>query len=63
MKFNKITVGYVIQTFETAEDGTNICINQEFIANNKEDFEDMEGDPIAVRPCKYQPFNMRLDTE
>lgn len=30
--FKKITIGYVVQEYETQEDGSHVCIEQEFIA-------------------------------
>jgi hypothetical protein len=31
-RFNKITVGFVIQTFEKNDKGEFVCVSQEFIA-------------------------------
>lgn len=56
--FDKITTGFVIQTFNDAGE----CIRQEFIAGDQVDYE-FDGYPINVTdmPLKgdeYQPFNM-----
>ena len=60
-KFNKITVGFVIQTFEKNAAGKFICTKQEFIAGDQCDYEDIEGNPIAEVPdYVYQPYNMTL---
>ena len=42
-KFNKITVGFVIQTFEKSDEGRFICVGQEFIAGDQVDYEDGDG--------------------
>ena len=55
MKWNKVTVGFVMQTYED-----EICVAQEFIAEDQVDYEDYEyGDPIDP-PCneQYFPFDM-----
>ena len=67
MKYNKITYGFVIQTFDTA---LNKCTGQEFIAGDEVDYED-EGDfnyplnnyeeevcNIGTEKELYEPFNM-----
>jgi len=59
-KFNKITVGFVIQTFEKNTAGKFICTKQEFIAGDQVDYEDTEGSPLDPPEHKYQPFNMTL---
>ena len=59
-KFNKISDGFVIQTFEKNDDGKFVCTEQEFIAGDS-DYETLEGDPIDVPEYQYQPFNMTLD--
>lgn len=54
MIWNKITVGFVIQTYEDDK-----CIEQEFFAGDGVDAEDMGGQQIKL-PCneQYQPFDM-----
>lgn len=59
-KFNKITVGFVIQTFEKVPESDFICTGQTFIAGDQVDYEDTEGNPIDHPKHKYQPFNMTL---
>jgi hypothetical protein len=52
MKFQKITHGFVIQTFEDGK-----CIDQEFIAGDDCEYE-ANGEPIEQPDYTYQPFNM-----
>jgi hypothetical protein len=59
-KFNKITVGFVIQVFEKNADGRFICTSQEFIAGDQVDYEDTDGNPIDPPEHPYQQFNMTL---
>ena len=59
-KFNKITVGFVIQTFEKSADGEFICTSQEFVAGDQVDYEDPNGNPIDPPVHPYQQFNMTL---
>jgi len=59
-KFNKITVGFVIQTFEKNTAGKFICTKQEFIAGDQVDYEDEEGNPITPPENPYQQFKMIL---
>jgi len=59
-KFNKITVGFVIQAFKKNADGKFICISQEFIAGDQVDYENPNGDPIDPPEYPYQQFNMTL---
>ena len=59
-KFNKITVGFVIQTFEENTAGKFICTKQEFIASDQVDYEDQDGNPITPPEHPYQQFNMTL---
>jgi hypothetical protein len=51
-KFNKITVGFVVQTFEKNKSGKFVCTKQEY--------EDIEGNPIEPPDHRYQPYNMTL---
>ena len=59
-KFNKITVGFVIQAFEKSADGEFICTTQEFVAGDQVDYEDPNGNPIDPPVHPYQQFNMTL---
>ncbi len=59
-KFNKITVGFVIQTFEESTAGEFTCAKQEFIAGDQVDYEDPNGNPIDLPEHPYQQFNMIL---
>jgi hypothetical protein len=57
MKINKITTGFVVQTYDTE---TGRCIDQSFIAGDQVDYEDENGDPVDWReaPDAYQPLEM-----
>ena len=59
-KFNKITVGFVVQVFEKNADGEFICTSQEFIAGDQVDYEDAGGNAIEPPEHPYQQFNMTL---
>jgi len=59
-KFNKITVGFVVQTFEKNNKGKFVCTKQEFIAGDQCDYEDAEGNPIDPPDHEYQPYDMTL---
>jgi len=59
-KFTKITVGFVVQTFEKNAGGKFVCTHQEFIAGDQCDYEDVEGMPITPPDYEYQPYNMTL---
>ena len=59
MNFKKITVGFVIQTFNDVGE----CIDQEFIAGDEVDYETEDGDPINEMDMplggnEYQSFDM-----
>lgn len=43
MKVNKITPGFVIQTYDT---GTKECVYQEFVAGDQVDWENSDGDTL-----------------
>jgi len=60
MKFNKITTGFVIQTFQENAEGKFVCTEQEFIAGDQCDYEDAEGNPVDPPDYEYQPYNMTL---
>ena len=59
-KFNKITVGFVIQTFEKDTAGKFVCTGQEFIAGDQVDYEDQDDNPITPPEHPYQQFKMIL---
>jgi hypothetical protein len=54
MGFKKITTGFVIQTFDDNGD----CTNQEFVAGDQVEYEDIDGEPFDVPADHYQPFEM-----
>ena len=58
-KFNKITTGFVVQTYETQEDKM-VCVEQHFVAGDQIDYEDLDGNPVEVNTTKevYQPFEI-----
>jgi hypothetical protein len=60
-KFQKITVGFVIQEYQTEVDGSHTPTSQEFIAGDQVDYEDMDGEEIEVDTLKevYCPFDMK----
>lgn len=60
-KFNKITVGFVVQAFEKNDKGEFVCTRQEFVAGDQCDYEDAEGNPIDPPDYEYQPYNMILE--
>ena len=60
-KFEKITVGFVVQNFEKNNKGEFICVGQEFIAGDQVDYEDVNGSPIEKPDYKYQQFLMTVD--
>ncbi len=59
-KHNKITNGFVIQTFMTLPNGNLVCVDQEFKAGDV-DYENMDGEAITVDTDKevYCPFEMK----
>jgi predicted RNA-binding Zn-ribbon protein involved in translation (DUF1610 family) len=58
---NKITYGYVVQRYITLPDGTMICQDQEFIAGDPVEYENMDSGAIEVDVDKevYCPFEMK----
>jgi len=52
--YKKITTGFVIQTFN--DDGN--CVEQEFVAGDQVDYEDIDGEPFDAHSDNYQPFDM-----
>lgn len=59
-KFNKITVGFVVQTFQKNDKGKFVCTKQEFIAGDQCEYEDEKGKQIEPLDYEYQPYNMTL---
>ena len=59
-KFTKTTTGFVVQTYAKNSANEFVCTGQEFIAGDQVDFEDENGDAIALPEHKYQPFKMKL---
>ena len=58
-KFVKITVGFICQTFEKNADSKFVCTDQEFIAGDQSDYEDINGNPLENAPeCEFQPYEM-----
>ncbi|MFH1616362.1 MAG: hypothetical protein ABIG61_14905 [Planctomycetota bacterium] len=58
--FNKVTTGFVIQKYRKNSAGKFTCINQEFIAGDDVQFENLKGDSIEAPEHEYQPFNMTM---
>tara|TARA_Y100000310_G_scaffold56232_1_gene51582 strand:+ start:24339 stop:24563 length:225 start_codon:yes stop_codon:yes gene_type:complete len=59
--FNKVTVGFVIQTFKQNHNGKMVCVAQSFVAGDEVDYENIDGEPVALedRPdYEYEPFEM-----
>ena len=59
-KFNKVTVGFVVQNFQKNDKGNFVCVSQEFIAGDQVDYENEEDNPIDKPDYTYQPYNMTL---
>ena len=57
MKVNKITTGFVIQTYDTT---TGRCVAQEFVAGEDVKYEDKHGESVdwEEAPEAYQPYEM-----
>lgn len=55
MKIQKITYGFVVQTFDTE---TQKFTSQEFIAGDQVEWEDENGDPVEDQPDSYLEFEM-----
>lgn len=60
IEFNKVTTGFVIQRYRKDITGKFTCINQEFIAGDDVQFENLKGDSIETPEHDYQPFNMAM---
>jgi hypothetical protein len=63
MNFNKISHGYVVQTFNDAGE----FISQKFVAGGEVEFETEDGDPINIQNMplagrEYHPFDMTQNT-
>ena len=59
-KFTKITIGFVTQNYKRNSAGKFVCTDQEFIAGDSIDYENLDGDTITPPEHDYQPFNMSL---
>ncbi len=57
MKIDKITTGFVIQTYDTK---TGRCVGQEFVAGDDVKYEDKHGESVdwEENPDAYQPLDM-----
>jgi len=61
MIINKITTGFVIQTFDSA---TGKFLTQEFIAGDQVDYENLFGEAVDAREGdNYLPFDMYQPNE
>jgi len=60
LEFNKVTVGFVVQRYRKNSAGKFTCINQEFIAGDDVQFENLKSDKIEAPEHEYQPFNMTM---
>ena len=60
-KHQKVTTGYVTQTYITLPNGTLVCTDQEFIAGDPVEYETLEGEPIEIDVDKevYCPYEMK----
>lgn len=58
--FNKVTAGFVCQRYQKDKSGKFICVQQEFIAGDDVQYENLKGDSIETPEHVYQPFNMVL---
>ena len=57
-EFNKITVGFVIQTYKKQGDDF-VCVNQDFICGDDVTYENEMGEVLAEKPDEqYQSFDM-----
>jgi len=55
MLVKKVTVGFVIQTYDK---DTGKCVGQEFMAGDQVDYEDENGEAVSWQESEYQPFDM-----
>jgi len=58
MKLNKVTVGYVVQTFEG-----QTLVSQEFIAGDDVTYEDLDGNILSAPDDVYHSFDMVVSEE
>jgi len=58
MKLNKVTVGYVVQTFEG-----QTLVSQEFIAGDDVTYEDLDGNILSAHDDVYHSFDMVVSEE
>jgi len=58
-KYQKITVGFVVQDYITLSDGSTACISQNFIAGDEVSRE-VDGEVVEIDTTKeiYCPFQM-----
>ena len=61
-QFKKITVGFVVQRYEQGGERCYVCVEQEFVAGDQCDYEDVEGNAIEPPDYEYQPYIMVLRT-
>lgn len=55
MIIDKVTVGFVVQKYDTE---TDKFISQDFIAGDEVSYEDEMGEPVEVGDFPYLPFDM-----
>lgn len=60
LEFNKVTTGFVIQKFRKDNTGKFRCTNQEFIAGDDVQYENVKDETIEAPEHEYQQFNMTL---
>jgi len=60
LEFNKVTVGFVVQRYRRDNKGRFRCIDQEFVAGDDVQFENVKDQAIEQPEHEYQPFNMLL---
>jgi len=56
--FNKITLGFLVQSFQKNNSGEFACKHQEFIGIGGCDYEDFDGNLINPPKYKYQSYDM-----
>ncbi len=57
--FRKITAGFVVQSFQKTDAGRFVCTWQEFVASDRCDYENSQGEPIEPPDYEYQPYLMK----
>ena len=60
LEIYKITPGFVSQRYRKQRTGKFKCIDQEFIAGDDVQFENLNGEPVNPPEHDYQPFNMTM---